>query len=226
MTTLLSRRQKLQRAVNRDETVADLLRRLGGISPKRIRLHPPPGKATERDVVWLDDHEDRLYELEDGVLVEKVMGALESFLTCALIRYLEEFVADRDLGAVLGEAGMLRLAPRRVRIPDISFISWDRIPSGEFPQEPIPDLVPDLAVEVISKGNTKREMERKVREYFEAGVRLVWLIDPKTRTARVFTSPHNSTVLGNGKTLDGGDVLPGFALPLKTLFGRAKRKSS
>jgi Uma2 family endonuclease len=226
MTTLLSRRRRLRRRVNRDETLADLLRRLGGISPKRIRMHPPLGQATERDVVWLDDHEDRLYELEDGVLMEKVMGALESFLTCALIRYLEEFVAERDLGAVLGEAGMVRLAPRRVRIPDISFISWERMPSGQFPQEPIPDLVPDLAVEVISKGNTKREMERKVREYFEAGVRLVWLIDPKIRSVRVFTSPHDCTVLGNGKTLDGGDVLPGFALPLKTLFGRTRRKSS
>src|SRR5206468_1626606 len=83
---------------------------------------------------------------------------------------------------------------------------------------PILDRAPDLAVEVLSKGNTRAEMDRKLREYFAAGVRLVWLIDPKTRTARVHTSPEEMTRLGEGDTLDGGDVLPGFALPLRDLL--------
>ena len=66
------------------------------------------------------------------------------------------------------------------------FHSWNRLPGRESPKEPIPDLAPDLAVEVLSEGNTKAEMTRKVREYFDAGVILVWLIDPRKRTAQVF----------------------------------------
>ena len=96
------------------------------------------------------------------------------------IRYLDE----NDLGVCVGADGMMRIAPGLVRIPDVSFIAWDKLPGRESPKEPIPDLAPDLAVEVLSEGNTKAEMARKVREYFEAGVILVWLIDPKKRTAQ------------------------------------------
>ena len=111
---------------------------------------------------------------------------------------------------------MMRIAPGLVRIPDLSFITWDRLPGRESPQEPIPDLAPDLAVEVLSEGNTKAEMARKVREYFEAGVILVWLIDPKKRTARVFSTVEKSVLIRADQSLDGGDVLPGFVLrPLR-----------
>ena len=79
-------------------------------------------------------------------------------------------------------------------------------------------IVRGLAAEVLSKGNTKAEMRRKLRESFEAGVRLAWLVDPKTRTVLVHTSPKASTKLAVGQILDGGDVLPGFALPLADLF--------
>jgi Uma2 family endonuclease len=108
--------------------------------------------------------------------------------------------------------------PGKVRLPDTGFISWDRLPGREAPTDPILDLAPDLAVEILSKSNTKAEMKRKLREYFEAGVRLVWLIDPKTRTILVHTSSKASTKLAVGQSLDGGDVLPGFALPLAELF--------
>lgn len=79
----------------------------------------------------------------------------------------------------------------------------------------------DLAVEVISEANTKKEMERKLREYFTAGVRLVWLIYPKTRTVEVYTSATECRRVRHDQTLDGGDVLPGFELPLRKLFARA-----
>ena len=77
---------------------------------------------------------------------------------------------------------------------------------------------PDLAVEVLSESNTAEEMARKLREYFAAGVRLVWMIDPRDRTATVFTGPELSRMLDETHTLDGGDVLPGFQLPLRDLF--------
>ncbi len=198
----------------------DLLARLGDIPPHRVLMRPYPGTATEQDVTDLDDHHDRLCELIDGVLVEKTVGYEESELTLLLGYFLVGFVRQHDLGIVAGPDGTLRLFPGRVRIPDISFVSWDRLPNRERPRKPIPDLVPDLAVEVIRESNTKKEMAIKLQEYFAAGVRLVWYVEPDDRTVRVYTAADRSTLLTEEQTLDGGDVLPGFALPLRELFPR------
>jgi Uma2 family endonuclease len=84
-------------------------------------------------------------------------------------------------------------------------------------------MAPDLAVEVHSEGNSKPEIARKVREYFDAGAILVWLIDPKKRTARVFSSVGKSVLLRADQALDGGDVLPGFVLRLSDLLDRGRR---
>ncbi len=119
---------------------------------------------------------------------------------------------------------MLRIVPGRVRLPDVSFVSWNKLPNRELPAEPIADLVPDLAVEVLSASNTRREMENKRREYFQGGSRLVWEIDPATRTARMYTSPDQFQEIDINGALDGGDVLPGFTLPLSQLFSRAGRQ--
>jgi Uma2 family endonuclease len=91
------------------------------------------------------------------------------------------------------------------------------------PAEPIPLVAPDLAVEVLSRSNTPREMARKRREYCEAGTRLVWEVDPAARTVTVFTSPERFTVLDATQTLDGGSVLPGFTLALADLFAELDR---
>jgi Uma2 family endonuclease len=207
-------------------SLRDLLDGLGGVAPDRVRFHPPPGTAKEKHVIEIHDRENRLCELVDGVLVEKVMGAKESLLAIELARSIGNYLEPVELGIVLGADGMLRLMPRLVRIPDVSFISWERIGSDQFPDEPIPDLVPDLAVEVLSEGNTKREMERKLHEYFEAGVRLVWFIDPKSRTVDAYTSPSEFRRYRNGQTLDGGSVLPGFKLPLRQFFARTTRRKA
>ena len=153
------------------------------------------------------------------------MGAFEALLAGLLVHHIWDFLEEHDLGVALGSDGMTRLRPRLVRIPDVSFISWDRIPSGEFPAEPIPDIVPDLAVEVLSESNTKREIARKLQEYFAAGVRLVWVIDPKPRTVDVYTSATEFRRVRNGQTLDGGEVLPGFKLALRSFFARTRRRS-
>jgi Uma2 family endonuclease len=104
----------------------------------------------------------------------------------------------------------------------VSFISWDRLPNRRVPRQPIPDLAPDLAVEVLSKGNTRGEMTRKLQEYFAHGVRLVWYVDPRTRTARVHSSPDESTLIQETDALEGETVLPGFSLPLDELFAAAE----
>lgn len=206
------------------QTFADLLEQLGGIDPGRIRFRPSPGRATEKDVVRIEASENRLFELVDGVLVEKAMGATQALLAGYIVHFFWEYLRGHDLGVALGADGMMRLRPRLVRIPDVSFISWDQIPSGEFPSKPIPDLFPDLAVEVLSESNTPAEIDRKLAEYFEAGCRLAWIVDPKTHTADVYTSPTDCQHLRSNQSLDGRDVLPGFKLPLKELFASTRRR--
>lgn len=204
-------------------TLAELIHDLGDIPLERIATTPALGLATEADVLRGLEGEKRLYELVDGVLVEKPMGYYESLLAAILIRSLGDFVEANDLGITLGEAGTLRLAPGLVRVPDVSFIAWSRFPDRKLPDEPLPDLSPDLPVEVLSQGNTKREMDRKVREYFEAGAQLVWLADPERRTVAVYRSPAEVRNLGMDDTLSGGDVLPGFELPIRDWFDRFPR---
>src|SRR5688572_8247826 len=142
-------------------TFADLLADLGNIPPNRIILRPPPGTATEADVIRMHDHADRNCELIDGTLVEKAMGVREALLALALGGILRHFVRPRNLGIVLGPAGAVRLWAGRVRMPDVAFYSWDRLPGRRVPDEPIPDLAPDLAIEVESVSNTAAELERK-----------------------------------------------------------------
>lgn len=202
-------------------TVAEQLDSLGDIPAERVRLQPPPGTATESDVVAVQVQEDRLCELLDGTLVEKTMGYYESYIATTLSRLLGNFVAAHDLGIVAGADGMLRLAPGLVRIPDVSFVAWEKLPGRRLPRQAIPDLVPDLAVEILSAGHTPREMARKLDEYFALGVQLVWLVNPRTETTEVYSSRQQSTTLDKFATLEGGTVLPGFTLPLTALFPAA-----
>jgi len=207
-------------------TMADLLEQLGGIPPFRVRLRPPPGEATENDVLALHDKENRLFELVDGVLVEKAMGFRESILAVFIITALETFVRRGNLGVVAGADGMMRLFPRTVRIPVVAYAAWNRFPGGRIPVEPIPDLVPDIAVEVLSTSNTAGEMKRKRREYFGAGCKLVWIVDPAAQNVSVFTSEEESVVLDENAELTGGTVLPGFSLEIAKLFAALDRPKS
>jgi Uma2 family endonuclease len=133
------------------------------------------------------------------------------------------FVDQLNLGVVAGGKGPIRLSPALVRLPDVSFIRWDSVedpdeienPAGAFLEYP-----PDLAVEVLSPGNTRREMEIKLEEYAKAGVKLVWYVDPEWKEVDVFpkANPKRKKTVGVGDTLDGGDVLPGFTLPVAKTF--------
>ena len=204
-------------------TLRDFIRRLGNIPLSRVLMDPPPGRATEADLLKAERRYQRLYELVDGTLVEKGMGFQESLLAAALIGFLRVFVVPRNLGVVSAPDGSVRLFPGLVRVPDVSFASWDRFPGRKIPKQPIPDLAPDLAVEVLSKSNTRPEMKRKRGEYFAVGVRLVWEIDPRRRTASVYTPDGAVTVLKESQRLDGADVLPGFSLELRDLFAELDR---
>jgi Uma2 family endonuclease len=135
-------------------TLADLIERFGAMPAWRIRTVPKPGAATEQDVIDIEAREDRLCELIDGVRVEKTVGYWESYLAVELVAQLQNFVKPRKLGIVTGEAGMMCLFPCVVRIPDVAFAGREKFPDRRLPRKPIPALVPDLAVEVLSEGNT------------------------------------------------------------------------
>ncbi len=205
------------------KTMADLLDRLGGIPLNRIRFRPSIGGATVQDVIDIRRQEGKLCELLDGVLLEKVMGFIESALAGLLIEVLRAFVVPRNLGIVTGPDGTIELMSGLVRIPDVAFISWDRLPARRYPTAPIPQLAPNLAVEVLSRSNTPGEMSVKRQDYFTAGVELVWEIDPDARTVAVYTSATDITTLSETDTLDGGTVLPGFKLSLQHLFAELDR---
>jgi Uma2 family endonuclease len=204
-------------------SLAELIHRLGDIPLERIPAVPPPGTAKEQDVLRRPGGEKRLYELVDGVLVEKPMGYYESLLAAFLLGRLQEYLRANPIGEVLAPDATMRLLPGLVRLPDVAFVSWERAP--EDPEtEAIPDVAPDLAVEVISRGNTRAEMERKLDEYFAAGVRGAWLFDPRARTVRVYTSRDQFTTIGADGTVDGGDVLPGFQVSVAEWLASGQRR--
>ncbi len=150
------------------------------------------------------------------------MGWYESNIVIVLGYFIQRYLESNNIGMLLGTDGTLEILSDLVRAADVSFIRWEQFPGGKLPKEPIPELVPDLAAEVLSKSNTPAEMKRKRREYFEAGVTLVWIIDPKTRTANVYAAPEEPTFIDCDGVLSGGDVLPGFTLALAELFARAE----
>jgi len=206
-------------------TLADLHDQLGGIPLERIRMVPPPGLATEKDLLRVLDSEDRICELVDGVLVEKTMGYFESRLAMLIGFMMQEFLNRHDLGIVLGEGGTLRVLSDQIRVPDVAFLSWRHFPGRILPAEPVPAIAPDLAVEVLSKGNTKREMERKLDDYFAAGVKVVWFIDPATESATVYEARDQRREVSLADSLTAESVLPGFELRLQELFDKAGRRS-
>lgn len=203
-------------------TIADVQARLAGFPADRIRTYPAPGTATEQDVLEAEAQSGRICELIDGTMVEKTMATYESLLAAELIHIIRCYLDFKNLGAVLAPDGLLKILPGQIRAPDVSFIRWERLPARQSPKPPIYAEAPDLAVEILSQGNTAEEMERKLREYFQAGTRLVWFIEPKTRTARAYTAAGAWTEIGADGSLLGGDVLPGFELPLARLFAQAE----
>jgi Uma2 family endonuclease len=209
------------KAKPRFEDIDQILAAFDHIPGHRIKVNPPPGSATEADWERLQEKGERLYELVEGTLVEKTMGYVEAFLAQTLGRLLGNFAEEHNLGAVIGADGAARLMPGLIRVPDVSFIRWERYPKpGVVSDVPVVDLAPDLAVEVLSKSNTRGEMERKLKEYFLAGVRRVWFVDPQARTVKVYTTPDSFTTFEATETLTDEGLLAGFALPLSQLFAR------
>ena len=167
------------------------------------------------------DKPDALYEFVNGEWKEiPRMGALAGLLASALVSYLNHFALPNRKGFAVSEV-LFRLAPDGpVRRPDVAYVAYDRwpYPSGLTNDPPAFDVVPNIAVEVISPTNSGDEIIDKIRDYFFAGVQLVWVIYPRQRYVYVYTADDKVVILTEKGELDGGNVLPGFRLPLAGLF--------
>jgi Uma2 family endonuclease len=203
-------------------TLADMLHRVPALPQDRICMVPLPGTATEDDALHAKERIGFICELIDGTLVRKTMGNFESALAAEIIILLGMFLEKNKLGKLTGPDGGARLRPEQIRYPDVAFYTWDRLRVSPFQRGTAVGPPPDLAIEVLSPSNTHVEMERKLHDYFAAGVRLVWYIDPQHRTARAFTAPLAGTDIASDGSLQGGDVLPGFELNLAELFARVE----
>lgn len=168
------------------------------------------------------DLSESLYEVVDEQIVEKIMGALQIQTAMSLVFPLAAFAREHKLGAVDMEMlFLIQRSPKLMRRPDVSFVSRDRWPIDVLaPDTEAWDVVPDLAVEVVSKSksNSATDVKDKIEEYFQAGVRLVWLVYPKQKVIDVYESPTTVKVLRREDELSGGEVLPGFRLALTALF--------
>jgi Uma2 family endonuclease len=178
------------------------------------------GIKTEPSPAPLIVPEDMLYEVVDGQIEEKIVGAQESEIASLLIEFLAPFIRSHRLGKVSGETLFwINKSKDLQRRPDVAFVSAARWPfNRRAPDTAVWDVVPDLAIEVVSPTNSAVAVQAKIHDYFEVGVRRVWVIYPKQMSIHIYTSTTQIQGLQLGDELDGGDLIPGFRLPLAALF--------
>jgi Uma2 family endonuclease len=166
-----------------------------------------------------------LYEVIDGRVVEKPMGAYECWLAGVIFELLNRHVKDKSLGRAAPEMIFdFRPIVNRERRPDVAFVSFERwARNRQVPQTRSWAVVPDLAIEIVSPTNTADEVAEKLEEYFRVGVRCVWVVYPRQFKVYSYRSPTEIRVFGLGEELDGGDVLPGFRVPLGMIFEQAEQ---
>lgn len=165
--------------------------------------------------------EEDLYRLElvRGWVVREPRPAVpHGFALANLCTSLKQHVDAHRLGYVLVDIGVIvRTQPRTVRGPDLAFVAASRLPSG-LPAKGFLDFVPDICIEVVSPSNTAAEIREKVQEYLQAGASEVWVADPETATFTIHAASGWSRTFSEEDQIEGSRVLPGFRLPLRSLF--------
>ena len=174
---------------------------------------------TADDLLLLPDDGFR-YELERGVLRRMPPTEYEhGRIVARLSHHLYVMGELPGIGEVSSNGGVLvERDPVVIRAPDIAFVRAERRPSGGRVRGYLP-FGPDLVVEVISPSDERHEIDRKIAEYFAAGTRLIWHLDPVQRTVTARTPDGKVRVYTEDEELDGGDVLPGFRLAVTVIFG-------
>lgn len=176
-----------------------------------------PRTYTPEDLLAITDRP--MPELIDGHLVEREMSLKSDAIAATALFFIKLHVRERDLGSVNGAQGSYQIFPddpRKVRIPDVSFTRKERLPEG--PGDGHGRVAPDLVVEVVSPNDAAEDLLIKVRDFLAAGVRLAWVFYPDTRAVQVFRDLDSSGFLSGDDALEGGDVLPGFRVPVGEFF--------
>lgn len=178
----------------------------------------PVRKYTAADVEAMDD--PVRWELADGCLVERSLGNESSAIALLVAYALQRFLHGKRLGFLLGADQIVHLFPDRpnsFRRPDVSYFRKDRLPEGKLPKGAL-FLAPDLVVEVVSPNDLAEALEAKVREHLQAGVQLVWVVYPETRTVTVWRQDGTCTPLSEDGALSGEQVIPGFECKVGEIF--------
>ncbi|MBE9040146.1 Uma2 family endonuclease [Oscillatoriales cyanobacterium LEGE 11467] len=182
--------------------------------------NPPDRKVwTDEEFMALSRDGNR-YELVNGELIEMGnSGAKHGYVAIILSAALFNCVSTQKLGVLMDSSTAFKMKNGNRRAPDISFVSKERLQGLEDLPDGFLDGAPDLAIEILSPGNTVEEMHAKLVEYFENGARLAWIVHPKEHYILVYrcaTEPDR--LLKSIDSLDGEDVVPGFSLPVADLF--------
>lgn len=163
----------------------------------------------------LPENEGRIFELIDGEIVEKMASHKPSKVAARIVRFVDTFVDEHDLGDVTGADGGYQMNDENTFIPDVAFISRERLPVEPAREAPVP---PDLAVEVKSPTDRIRTLRRKAERHLELGTKLVWLVFPDEQKVEVYMPDADVISVDIEGVLDGGTALPGFTLPVKNIF--------
>ena len=196
---------------------AGLLRRLGDIPPDRVRADPPPGAATEADLIRLDGRKPKC-ELIDGTLVEGAGGCPESYLTRVITGELGVYLKANPFAFQGGSGYSVRVGPQQVRVADGVVVLWKAGEPRRVKRCIITDDIPAMIFEIPKPSNTKAEIARKLAEFFAASTLVAWVVDSRTGTADIYTSATDKVAVPRDGVLTAEAVLPGFALPLAVAF--------
>lgn len=183
---------------------------------------PAKTRLTGEDLLTIEaEHPDKLFELIEGELREYPMPGLEhSDVENLFAFFLTLYNREKKIGTVFtGAAGFYTRGDNTtVRMADIAFISYERLPAGKIPSG-YGTIAPELVVEIISPGNSADEMEEKIQEWLKFGVSLVWVVYPKTQRVHVYDNQRQVTILSAEDTITGGNVLPEFSVKVSEFFG-------
>ena len=182
-----------------------------------------PKLMTADEFMMMPDDGKR-HELIRGELIELPHpGVLRGFVSERVASALHGFVMAHNLGFALHPVGfVIEICPDTVRAPDVSFISWDRLPDGELP-DIYPRTAPNIVVEVLSPSDRPGAVNVKIQMWLDAGAELVWLLHPPTKTVRVCRPNAEDVILTEHDILDAEPVLPGFSVAVADLFRQPTR---
>jgi Uma2 family endonuclease len=177
-----------------------------------------PAALTADELLQLHLPNKRTELVRGQLVVREPAGPRHGEAAVRLAAAIVAHVYPRKLGRVFAaETGFtLRVNPDTVRAPDVAFVRADRL--SELPMRGYASIAPDLAVEVLSPDDRPGEVREKIADWLSAGTMLVWVVDPVTRTARVYRPDATETIVGEDGRLDGESVLPGFSCALASIF--------